>query len=31
MAIAVGLNHLIGWLERVIAPWQAEIDGRDQN
>ncbi len=31
MAIAVGLNHLIGWLERVIAPWQAEIAGRDQN
>ena len=31
MAIAVGLNHLVGWLERVIAPWQAEIAGRDRN
>ncbi|MFZ2064740.1 MAG: ABC transporter permease [Xanthobacteraceae bacterium] len=31
MAIAIGLNHLIGWLERVIAPWQAEIAGREQN
>jgi ABC-type nitrate/sulfonate/bicarbonate transport system permease component len=29
MAIAIGLNHLIGWLERVIAPWQAEIAGRN--
>lgn len=31
MVLAIGLNHLIGWLERVIAPWQAEIAGRDQN
>ena len=31
MAIAVGFNHLVGWLERVIAPWQAEIAGRDRN
>jgi NitT/TauT family transport system permease protein len=30
MVLAVGLNWLIGWLERVIAPWQAEIAGRDQ-
>ena len=22
---------LIGWFERVVAPWQAEIAGRDQN
>jgi NitT/TauT family transport system permease protein len=31
MVLAVGLNSLIGWLERVIAPWQAEIAGREQN
>ncbi len=31
MVLAVGLNALIGWLERIIAPWQAEIAGRDQN
>ena len=31
MAIAIGLNHLIGWLEKVIAPWQVEIAGREQN
>ena len=31
MAIAIGLNRLIGQLERVIAPWQAEIAGREQN
>jgi len=29
MVLAVGLNSLIGWLERVIAPWQDEIAGRD--
>ncbi|MGH6672085.1 MAG: ABC transporter permease [Xanthobacteraceae bacterium] len=31
MVIAVGLNWLIGSCERRIAPWQAEIAGRDQN
>ena len=31
MVIAIGLNLLIGWIERVIAPWQAEIAGREQN
>jgi ABC-type nitrate/sulfonate/bicarbonate transport system permease component len=31
MVLAVGLNWLIGWCERVIAPWQAEIAGREQN
>ena len=30
MILAVGLNSVIGWCERVIAPWQAEIAGRDQ-
>lgn len=30
MVLAVGLNSVIGWFERVIAPWQAEIAGRDQ-
>jgi NitT/TauT family transport system permease protein len=31
MILAVGLNALIGWIERMVAPWQAEIAGRDQN
>ena len=31
MVLAVGLNWLIGACERVIAPWQAEIAGREQN
>ena len=31
MVLAVGLNGLIGWFERFVAPWQAEIAGRDQN
>src|SRR3974390_742950 len=30
MVLAVGLNSLIGVVERRIAPWQAEIAGRDQ-
>jgi NitT/TauT family transport system permease protein len=30
MAMAVGLNWLIGWVERRVAPWQAEISGRDR-
>jgi len=28
MVLAIGLNGLIGWVERRIAPWQAEIAGR---
>jgi ABC-type nitrate/sulfonate/bicarbonate transport system permease component len=31
MVLAVGLNWLIGWCECRIAPWQAEIAGRDQS
>jgi NitT/TauT family transport system permease protein len=31
MVLAVGLNALLGWFERVVAPWQDEIAGRDQN
>jgi ABC-type nitrate/sulfonate/bicarbonate transport system permease component len=31
MVLAVGLNSLIGWFERVVAPWQAEIAGQDRN
>ncbi len=30
MLMAVGLNFLIGVVERRVAPWQAEIAGRDQ-
>jgi NitT/TauT family transport system permease protein len=30
MLMAVGLNFLIGLVERLVAPWQAEIAGRDQ-
>ena len=30
MLMAVGLNWLIGWVERKVAPWQAEISGRDR-
>ncbi|MDE2229427.1 MAG: ABC transporter permease [Alphaproteobacteria bacterium] len=29
MILATGLNGLIGWVERKVAPWQAEIAGRD--
>jgi len=28
--MAVALNYLIGVVERRVAPWQAEIAGRDQ-
>jgi NitT/TauT family transport system permease protein len=31
MVMAVGLNALIGWFERLVAPWQDEIAGRDRN
>ncbi len=30
MILAVGLTFLIGVIERKVAPWQAEIAGRDQ-
>ena len=30
MLMAVGLNGLIGWVEHKVAPWQAEISGRDR-
>src|SRR5437868_1707185 len=30
MVMAIGLNSLIGLIERLVAPWQAEIAGRDQ-
>ena len=29
MVMAIGLNWLIGFVERKVAPWQAEIAGRD--
>ena len=30
MVLAIGLNSLIGLVERKVAPWQAEIAGRDR-
>lgn len=30
MMTAIGLNWLIGFVERRVAPWQAEISGRDR-
>jgi ABC-type nitrate/sulfonate/bicarbonate transport system permease component len=30
MLMAVGLNWLIGFVEHRVAPWQAEIAGRDR-
>ncbi|HXX25815.1 MAG TPA: ABC transporter permease [Pseudolabrys sp.] len=30
MVMAIGLNSLIGVVERWVAPWQAEIAGRDR-
>jgi len=30
MLMAVALNFLIGVVERWVAPWQAEIAGRDE-
>lgn len=30
MMTAIGLNWLIGFVERWVAPWQAEISGRDR-
>jgi len=31
MVLATGLNSLIGVVERWVAPWQAEISGRDNH
>jgi len=28
--MAIGLNYLIGAVERWVAPWQAEIAGREE-
>ena len=30
MVLAIGLNALILWIERKVAPWQAEIAGRGE-
>jgi taurine transport system permease protein len=30
MLMAIGLNSLIGFVERKVAPWQAEIAGRER-
>jgi NitT/TauT family transport system permease protein len=30
MVLAIGLNGLIGWIEQRVAPWQAEIAGRNE-
>jgi NitT/TauT family transport system permease protein len=30
MVMAIGLTALIGAVERRVAPWQAEIAGRDR-
>src|SRR5208282_4643856 len=30
MVLAIGLNAFIGKVERWVAPWQAEISGRDR-
>src|SRR5262249_47386399 len=30
MGMAIGLNYLIGVVERWVAPWQAEIAGREE-
>jgi ABC-type nitrate/sulfonate/bicarbonate transport system permease component len=30
MVMAIGLTYLIGMVERWVAPWQAEIAGRDE-
>jgi ABC-type nitrate/sulfonate/bicarbonate transport system permease component len=30
MVMAIGLNSFIGWVEGKVAPWQAEIAGRDR-
>jgi NitT/TauT family transport system permease protein len=30
MLLAIGLNYLVGLIERRVAPWQDEISGRDR-
>lgn len=30
MVMAIGLNAFIGWVEGKVAPWQAEISGRER-
>jgi len=30
MVMAIGVNYLIGAVERWVAPWQAEIAGREE-
>jgi NitT/TauT family transport system permease protein len=30
MIMAIGLNAFIGWVEGKVAPWQAEISGREK-
>jgi hypothetical protein len=30
MVFAIGLNALLGWFERIVAPWRAEIAGRSR-
>lgn len=30
VVMAIGLTSLIGWVEKKIAPWQAEISGRSE-
>jgi ABC-type nitrate/sulfonate/bicarbonate transport system permease component len=30
MVMAISLNAFIGWVEHKVAPWQAEITGRDR-
>ena len=30
MVMAIGLNAFIGWVEGKVAPWQAEITGREK-
>ena len=30
MVMAIGLHYVIGAVERWVAPWQAEIAGRDE-
>jgi NitT/TauT family transport system permease protein len=30
IVLAIGLNGFIGFIERLVAPWQAEITGRDR-
>ena len=30
MVMAIGLNYLIGAVERWVAPWKVEIAGRDE-